>query len=52
MQTELQTCKSGSPPELFDFMSELGKRFNKEEQPKIDLDKFARLKSAFETLAE
>ncbi len=35
-----------------DFMSELGQRFNKEGQPEIDLGKFARLKSVFETLAE
>ena len=35
-----------------DFMSELGQRFNKEEHPEIDLEKFARLKSVFETLAE
>ena len=34
-----------------DFMSELRQRFNKEEQPKIDLEKFARLESVFETLA-
>jgi hypothetical protein len=33
-------------------MSELGQRFNKEEQPEIDLGKFARLKSIFERLAE
>jgi len=35
-----------------DFMSELGLPFNKDEQPEIDLEKFARLKSIFETLAE
>jgi aminoglycoside phosphotransferase (APT) family kinase protein len=35
-----------------DFMSELGQRFNKEEHPEIDLEKFARLKSVFETLAD
>jgi hypothetical protein len=35
-----------------DFMSELGQRFNKEEQPEIDLRKLARLKSIFERLAE
>jgi hypothetical protein len=34
-----------------DFMSELGQRFNKENQPEIDVEKFARLKSVFETLA-
>jgi Na+-transporting methylmalonyl-CoA/oxaloacetate decarboxylase gamma subunit len=35
-----------------DFMSELGQRFNKEEnQPEIDVEKFVRLKSVFETLA-
>jgi aminoglycoside phosphotransferase (APT) family kinase protein len=33
-----------------DFMSELGQRFNKEEQPEIDLEKFTRLESVFETL--
>jgi len=35
-----------------DFMSELGQRFNKEERPEIDPEKFARLNSIFETLAE
>jgi hypothetical protein len=34
-----------------DFMSELGQRFNKDEKPEIDLHKFVRLKSIFETLA-
>ena len=34
-----------------DFMSELGQRFNKESQPEIDLEKFARIKSIFEKLA-
>jgi aminoglycoside phosphotransferase (APT) family kinase protein len=34
------------------FMSELGQRFNKVEQPEIDLDKFTRLSSIFEKLAE
>jgi aminoglycoside phosphotransferase (APT) family kinase protein len=34
-----------------DFMSELGQRFNKEEQPEIDVQKFTRLESVFETLA-
>jgi aminoglycoside phosphotransferase (APT) family kinase protein len=34
-----------------DFMSELGQRFNKDDQPEIDLAKFARLESVFETLA-
>ena len=34
-----------------DFMSELGQRFNKEERPEIDVEKFTRLKSVFETLA-
>ena len=34
-----------------DFMSELGQRFNKEEQPEIDGEKFTRLESVFETLA-
>jgi aminoglycoside phosphotransferase (APT) family kinase protein len=34
-----------------DFMSELGQRFNKENQPEIDAEKFVRLKSVFETLA-
>jgi len=34
-----------------DFMSELGQRFNKENQPEIDVEKFVRLKSVFETLA-
>jgi aminoglycoside phosphotransferase (APT) family kinase protein len=34
-----------------DFMSELGQRFNKEEPPGIDLEKFARIKSIFEKLA-
>jgi hypothetical protein len=33
-----------------DFMSELGQRFNKDEQREIDLEKFARLSSVFETL--
>jgi aminoglycoside phosphotransferase (APT) family kinase protein len=33
-----------------DFMSELGQRFNKDEQPEIDLERFARLSSVFETL--
>jgi aminoglycoside phosphotransferase (APT) family kinase protein len=33
------------------FMSELGQRFNKEEQPEIDLEKFGQLESVFETLA-
>jgi hypothetical protein len=32
-------------------MSELGQRFNKERQPEIDVEKFGRLKSVFETLA-
>jgi hypothetical protein len=32
-------------------MSELGQRFNKEEQPEIDVQKFTRLESVFETLA-
>jgi aminoglycoside phosphotransferase (APT) family kinase protein len=35
-----------------DFMGELGQRFNKDQAPEIDLEKFARLKSIFETLAE
>jgi aminoglycoside phosphotransferase len=34
-----------------DFMSELGQRFNKEEQPEIDVQKLTRLESVFETLA-
>jgi hypothetical protein len=34
-----------------DFMSELGQRFNKEDQAEIDLEKFARLESILETLA-
>jgi aminoglycoside phosphotransferase (APT) family kinase protein len=34
------------------FMSELGQRFNKDQEPEIDLEKFARLKWIFETLAE
>ena len=34
-----------------DFMSELGQRFNKENQPEIDAEKFVRLRSVFETLA-
>jgi hypothetical protein len=34
-----------------DFMSELGQRCNKENQPEIDVEKFVRLKSVFETLA-
>ena len=34
-----------------DFMSELGQRFNKEDQPEIDVEKFTRLESIFETLA-
>lgn len=34
-----------------DFMSEHGRRFNKEKPPEIDLDKFARLESVFATLA-
>jgi aminoglycoside phosphotransferase (APT) family kinase protein len=34
-----------------DFMSELGQRFNKEEPPEIDHEKFARIKSIFEKLA-
>jgi aminoglycoside phosphotransferase (APT) family kinase protein len=34
-----------------DFMSELGQRFNKEDQPEIDVQKFTRLESVFETLA-
>lgn len=33
-----------------DFMSELGQRFNKESQPEMDLEKFARIKSIFEKL--
>lgn len=33
-----------------DFMSELGQRLNKEEQPEIDVEKFTRLESVFETL--
>jgi aminoglycoside phosphotransferase (APT) family kinase protein len=33
-----------------DFMSELGQRFNKEHQPGIDVEKFTRLESVFETL--
>lgn len=33
-----------------DFMSELGQRFNKEEQPEIDLEKFDLLRSVFEML--
>jgi len=33
-----------------DFMSELGQRFNKDGQPEIDLETFARLSSVFETL--
>jgi aminoglycoside phosphotransferase (APT) family kinase protein len=33
-----------------DFMSELGQRFNKEERPEIDVEKFTRLESVFETL--
>ncbi|MBV9873631.1 MAG: hypothetical protein JO025_02785 [Verrucomicrobia bacterium] len=33
-----------------DFMSELGQRFNKEDQPKIDVERFTRLESIFETL--
>jgi hypothetical protein len=32
-------------------VSELGQRFNKEDQPEIDVVKFAWLKSVFETLA-
>jgi hypothetical protein len=32
------------------FMSELGQRFNKESQPEIDVEKFARIKSIFEKL--
>jgi len=34
-----------------DFMSELGQRFNREEQPEIDVEKFTRLESVFEALA-
>jgi hypothetical protein len=34
-----------------DFMSELGHRFNREDQPEIDVEKFTRLESVFETLA-
>jgi aminoglycoside phosphotransferase (APT) family kinase protein len=34
------------------FMSELGQRFNKESQPEIDVEKFARIKSIFKKLAE
>jgi hypothetical protein len=34
-----------------DFMSELGQRFNKEDRPEIDVQKFTRLESVFETLA-
>ena len=33
-----------------DFMGELGQRFNKEDQPEIDLEKFDRLRSMFEML--
>lgn len=33
-----------------DFMSELGQRFNKEDQPEIDIEKFDRLRSMFEML--
>jgi hypothetical protein len=33
-----------------DFMSELGQRFNKENQPEIDVEKLARLELVFETL--
>jgi len=33
-------------------MSELGQRFNKEKQPEINLEKFARLESMFATLGE
>ena len=33
-----------------DFMSELGQRFNKEEQPEIDLEKFDLLRSVFKML--
>ena len=33
-----------------DFMSELGQRFNKDDQPEIDLEKFARLSTVFETV--
>ena len=33
-----------------DFMSELGQRFNKDDQPEIDLERFARLSTVFETL--
>jgi aminoglycoside phosphotransferase (APT) family kinase protein len=34
-----------------DFMSELGQRFNREDRPEIDVEKFTRLESVFETLA-
>ena len=34
-----------------DFMSELGQSFNKDDQPEIDVEKFTRLESVFETLA-
>jgi len=33
-------------------MSELGQRFNKGDQPEIDVEKFTRLESIFETLAD
>jgi aminoglycoside phosphotransferase (APT) family kinase protein len=33
-----------------DFMSELGQRFNKDDQPEIDLERFARLSTVFETV--
>ena len=33
-----------------DFMSELGQRFNKEDRPEIDVEKFTRLESVLETL--
>lgn len=33
-----------------DFMSEFGQRFNKEDQPDIEVEKFTRLESIFETL--
>lgn len=35
-----------------DFMSELGQRFNRTDEPAFDLEKFARLKSIFDGLAE
>ncbi|MBV8098432.1 MAG: phosphotransferase [Verrucomicrobia bacterium] len=50
-QQQRQVVDAYSALFCVDFMSELGQRFNQENQPEIDLEKFARLESIFETLA-